>query len=189
MKSLSIVALAVFLAGCSPKVVDISSAYWAGRNDPQARDAEGWPRWREAPEEGVNIGAFSIPKSDRAEYVGFLWDETGLYGRVFGFEFPGIEIVTGGTQAAVHVFAVGGGWPQRTLGQVEAWRVNAGRRDRLDSSRFRSIDRGWVMKPGQCQSEFWISWQALGANAPPTEPVTIRVKKRILILDTKDRGR
>ncbi len=187
MRLLGLLTVAVFLTGCSSQHVDISSAYWPGRHDPQARDADGWPLWAKAPQKGVKIGQPSIPEADRSEYVGFLWDETGLYGRVFAFEFPQIKIVPSTTERRIVVMATTPAQINRTLGKVGAFVKSNGEYVSLESGGFRTIDRGWVMKPGQCQTEFWLSWKALGGDGPPTGPLAIRVRDRLLSLDTQKR--
>ena len=182
MKGIGIVVLGLLLAGCAQSPVNISSAYWADQHDPKAHDAQGWPRWDKAPQRGVRIGHHSIPEADRLEYVGFLWDDTGLYGRVFAFEFPQIDLTRATSDQCVVVMATTPGRRHQTLGTVGAFKQTNGEHVRVRPEDFRCIDRGWVMKPGQCQTEFWVSWKALSPDASPKK-TTIRVKDRVLVLD------
>lgn len=175
-----------FLVGCRSQPVDLSNAYWGGKDNPRAHDANGWPLWDKAPQKGVKIGARSIPEMDRLEYVGFVWDETGLYGRVFAFTFPDIRITVGKDEEhKVLIAADGSGRMRQTLGTIHAWKVGADRRTELAREDFLSVDRGWVMKPGQCQAEFWVSWRSFGSGVPPTQRVLILVGQHVLTLDAK----
>lgn len=178
-----VVSLATLFAGCGSGNVDLSSAHWRGGNDPSAQDTKGWPRWDSAPRKGVKFGERSIPEMDRLEYATFLWDERGLYGMVFAFSFPTIEVACEGEAVkAVEIVAAPGTKARETLGSLHAYQVHAGQRQELAPSQFRFIDRGWVMKPGQCQSEFFLSWEALGRKGVPRDTVTIRLKGRVLTL-------
>jgi len=187
MKGIAIVVLGLLLAGCARGPVDISSAYWAGRHDPKAQGAQGWPLWQKAPQRGVRIGHHSIPEMDRLEYVAFLWDDTGLYGRVFGFEFPQIDLAPAASDHSVVIMATTPARRRQTLGTVGALKQRKGEGVRLRPEEFRYIARGNVIKPGQCQTEFWVSWKALSPDASPTR-ITIRVKHRVLILDPQKKS-
>lgn len=173
-------SIGILFAGCGSGSVDLSSAYWDAKQDPSAHDAEGWPLWR-APHKGVKFGERSIPEGDRLEYASFVWNETGLYGTVFAFDFPAVE-VSCGSKRAVEIVAVSGGQYSKTLGLLHAYQIRGGQRQELEPGQFRFIDRGWVMKPGQCQSEFWLSWEALGSKGAPQETVTIRLNGRVLTI-------
>jgi len=186
MKGIGIVVLGFLMAGCTQGPVNISSAYWAGQDDPKARNAQGWPLWAEAPQRGVRIGHYSIPEMDRLEYVSFLWDDTGVYARVFAFKFPQIDLMSVTSDHDVVVMATTPAGTYRTLGTVDAFKRSNEENGRLPPEEFRCIDRGSAMKPGQCQTEFWVSWKALGPDGSPRK-TTIRVRNRVLMLDPQQK--
>ena len=76
----------------------------------------------------------------------------------------------------------------QSLGEVSAFLENNDEYVRLESGDFHTVDRGWVMKPGQCQTEFWLSWKAITGDGLPTEPLAIRVNDRLLTLDIQKRA-
>ena len=123
---------------------------------------------------------------DRLEHVAFLWDDTGVYGKVFAFEFPQIDLMPPSPNQTVVVMATAPAQTRRTLGTVNAFHLADGKHVPVPPENFRCIDRGWVMKPGQCQTEFWLSWQALGGDALPKK-TTIRVGRRLLVIDPPTR--
>jgi hypothetical protein len=180
---LFIFVIAISLAGCSPRPVDLSRAYWGGRGDPALQSDEGWPRWDRTPGAAVQFGESSVKATGCFEWARFLWDETGLYGEVLAFSFPQIEVTCGDTAASRTVILTARGEKMyETLGEVRASEIHAGRRRDVAKAHFRSVDHGWVAKPGQCSSEFWVSWEALGSDGVPQDQVTIRVKGQVLIL-------
>ena len=90
-----------------------------------------------------------------------------------------------GKKHKVLIAADGSAKMRRTLGAVHAWKADSEHRTELAREDFLSVDRGWVMKPGQCQAEFWVSWRSLGSGAPPTQRVLILVGEHVLTLDAR----
>jgi len=193
MRSLAILIAAGMFAGCASSAVDVTPAYWAGQMKQIPNGAPVWPEWNKAPQKGVRIGQPSIPEMDRLEYVSFLWNDSGLYGKVFAFEFPRIQITwaaEGGRFVRALIMASEPTTAERgpSLGVIRAWRSdNEKGWQEVSPAEFHFVDRGWVMKPGQCQIEFWLSWKAMGSDGPPPGTVNLLVREKLLTLNAKAR--
>jgi hypothetical protein len=167
--------------GCTPQPLDISSTYWKKQSGSPQKSFAGWPDWQKAPSKGVNFGK---NKSWAGEYVSFVWDESGMYGRMFAFTFPAIRIYPEHKyyeeSRLIHLMTTTPAY--RSLGKVKAFLFEKEKYVEVPEKSFKTKDCGWVLKPGQCVTEFWISWDVLNPEGSPVK-TTIRVKGRELILD------
>jgi hypothetical protein len=174
--------------GCN-QPVDISSAYWANQGGKVKKHFTDWPDWQNVPHKGVHIGK---NESWADEYAAFVWDESGIYGKVFAFSFPAIALHP--EREAIPEFpphlllmATTPNHAFRSHGKVKAFRFKKDKYIAASSLDFKTKDGGCVMKPGQCVTEFWISWDVLNPAGSPVK-TSIRVKDRKLILDPMSDG-
>ncbi|MCK4624558.1 MAG: hypothetical protein KAV00_04550 [Phycisphaerae bacterium] len=179
----------VSLAGCSAGPVDLTSAYWDGQTNLPPKAGMNWPNWSMAPARGVRLGVRSSPPGDKMEYATFLWNETGIYGNMFGFRFRKVSISRTDSDGQQYTVVIdnAAGKPEtaryHTLGKIAAWEDNGNQgRKPVPAAQFRYVDDGWISKPGQCRTQWWLSWKALGSDGPPVETVTIRLKEKSLFL-------
>lgn len=174
--------------GCTPQPVDISSAYWKDKKETRNQTFPDWPDWQKVAHKGVSFGK---NKSWASEYVTFLWDESGIYGEVFAFCFPEITLYPEDNKLDnfihVHLMATTPNNAFCSHGKVKAFCLENDKYVAVSSEEFKTRDCGCVMKPGQCITDFWISWDALNPKGTPIK-TSIRVKDRKLILDPAGGG-
>ncbi|MBN1941734.1 MAG: hypothetical protein JW849_00410 [Phycisphaerae bacterium] len=110
-----------------------------------------------------------------------------IYGTAFSFAFPAIAIhpeTETIPEFPPYVLRAENSEnrPLHSHGKVKALCFDNDKYVGISPVSFKTKDNGWVMKPGQCVTEFWISWGVLNPTGSPVK-TTIKVKGRKLIID------
>ncbi len=158
-----VLGLLIFVGCADVAQMGTPAHRWDHQAAQRGPNGQTWPDWPAVSYQPIPLS----PDADKAgqEYAAIVWDDTGIYGLVYGLACPAIEITCTakdgqGRKLIIDADQVPPPEHRQSLGILRASDADAPHKH-LPPALFRYVDRGWLGQAGQCQSEFWLAWSAL----------------------------